>query len=236
MIVDVHSYNPGYSGHQTILPTMNNNTISADWQRCKSTIFWGEIAPCDHVVQIYENDDIFLEALAGFVGDGINVGDCVLVIATDQHLKSLEQRLKNHGIYVDALITNGLYMPLNAEETLAKFMVNGWPDEKRFNLLLSKTFEKARQGDRKVRAFGEMVAILWAQGYYEATVHLEHLWNKFCEKEPFPLFCAYPRSGFTGDIHQSIHHICGTHSKMIAGSEKQLAEVIYRDIKQKQAV
>src|SRR6202022_722238 len=103
-----------------------------DWHQSRTDIFWGEIAPCDHVVQIYENDGVFLDALAGFTGCGINAGECVIVIATQAHLNSLEKRLKSFGIHVNSLIEDDRYIPLNAEETLSKFMVNGWPDETLF--------------------------------------------------------------------------------------------------------
>src|SRR5688500_19228341 len=52
---------------------------------------------------------------------------------------------------------------------------------------------------RSVRAFGEMVAVLWANGHNGATVRLEHLWHAFCQSEAFSLFCAYPKTGFTQD-------------------------------------
>jgi hypothetical protein len=204
-----------------------------DWKRSKAEIFWGEIAPCDHVVQIYENDEVFLDALSGFVGGGINAGDCVIVIATDAHLAALRNKLEGYGVHVDALISEDRYIPLNAEETLARFMLNGWPDESLFIHTVSKLLQRARHKNRKVRAFGEMVAILWAQGHNGATVQLEHLWNEFCEQEAFCLFCAYPKTGFTQDINASINNICKTHSKMIAGSEKQMTEIIYKSIEQK---
>lgn len=109
-------------------------------------------------------------------------------------------------------------------------MINGWPDEGLFNKTVSGIIDKCSP-DRKIRAFGEMVALLWAQGHYGATVQLEQLWNKFCEKKSFSLFCAYPKSGFTKDINRSISHICGTHSKMISGKTIQLKEVNYIDLK-----
>jgi len=209
---------------------MKKVDTNRDWQQSKANIFWGEIAPCDHVVQIYENDAIFLDALAGFVGGGINSGDCCIVLATDTHLQALEARLLKYGVHTHVLIANNSYIPLNAEELLSRFMVNGWPDEALFIKEISALIEKAGKGNRRIRAFGEMVAILWAQGNYGATVHLEHLWNRLCEQKSFCLFCAYPKSGFTDDINTSIMHICGAHSKMISGSEKQLTEVYYRDI------
>lgn len=215
---------------------MKTVDFNSDWQHSKADVFWGEIAPCDHVVQIYENDGIFLDALAGFVGGGINSGDCCIVIATDTHLRALENRLTSYGIQIKSLISENRFIPLNAEEILSKFMVNGWPDEDLFNKTVSELIEKGGCQNRRIRAFGEMVAILWAQGHNGATVQLEHLWNKFCEKKSFSLFCAYPKSGFTDDMNTSIMHICGSHSRMISGSDKQLTDVTYRNIAELKAV
>src|SRR5688500_4020280 len=103
-----------------------------NWKKIDTDIFWGEIAPTDHVLQIYENDEVFLDALAGFVGGGINAGDCVIVIATDAHLQALNNRLSSYGVHVPTLVSDERYVPLNAEATLSRFMVNGWPDETLF--------------------------------------------------------------------------------------------------------
>ncbi len=202
----------------------------ADWEQSDTDIFWGEISPCDHVVQIYENDNIFLDALSGFAVGGINSGDCVIIIATKGHLGALESRLSLFGIDVDALIEKDQYIPLDAEETLAKFMVNGWPNEERFMKTVSGLLKRGHNSSRRVRAFGEMVALLWAKGHSGATIHLEHLWNKFCEKAAFCLFCAYPKSGFTEDMNTSIVHICGTHSRIINGTSSTPAEVRYQTV------
>jgi hypothetical protein len=201
-----------------------------DWQRSKTQVFWGEIAPCDHVVQIYENDEVFIDMLAGFVADGINADNSVIVIATGNHLNAVEARLWSLGLHVDKLIAGDQYIPLDAKETLSQFMVDGWPDEDRFVSVVSRLIVRARKNNRQVRAFGEMVAILWAQGHNGATVQLEHLWNRFCEKETFCLFCAYPKSGFTQDANDSLMHICGTHTKIITNSEVSLTEILYQDV------
>lgn len=206
-----------------------------DWQRSNTQVFWGEIAPCDHVVQIYEDDGVFLDMLAGFVGGGIKGGDCTVIIATQEHLKALDMRLRAFGLNVDSLVRNDQYIPLNAEESLSKFMIDGWPNESLFSDFVTGLIERAGIGNRKVRAFGEMVAVLWAQGLNGATVQLEHLWNHFCDKEAFCLFCAYPKSGFTQDINQSMINICGKHSMMIEASDKPLSDLFYRSIDQKLA-
>src|SRR5688572_10468013 len=138
---------------------LNKTTKTTDnqqWHKSRADIFWGEIAPCDHVVQIYEKDGIFLDALAGFVGGGINAGDCCIVIATDAHLKALDNRLLNYGVHTNVLIADNSYIPINAEEMLSKFMVNDWPDETLFIKEITQLMEKAGSGKRRIRAFGEM--------------------------------------------------------------------------------
>lgn len=207
-----------------------HNIHSTDWQQSKADVFWAEIAPCDHIIQIYENDSVFSDALAGFVGGGINAGDCCIVIATKNHLEALENRLADYGVQVGVLISEKRYFPLVAEEILSRFMVNNWPDEDLFNKTISQVIAECSVNNRRIRAFGEMVAILWAQGHNGATVQLEHLWNKFCEKQAFCLFCAYPKSGFTEDMNTSLMHICGSHSKMISGTASQLTDITYTNL------
>lgn len=212
---------------------MDNKLDTKDWERANMQVFWGEMAPCDHVVQIYENDEVFLDLLEGFVTGGFKSGDGVIVIATAEHLDALNQRLRTHGFDLFSLTLRDLYIPLNDRETLSQFMINGWPDENLFYHLLTKLLFRARKKNRQVRAFGEMTALLLAQGHSGASVHLEHLWSRFCETEAFCIFCAYPRSGFTEDANASIMNICGCHAKMIARLSKSAPELLYKNIAQK---
>ncbi len=180
-------------------------------------IFWGEISPCEHLVQIYYDNSVFLDSLEGFVAGGISAGDGVVVIATPAHLLALGDRLMKRGINVRAALQAEQYFALDAEETLSKFMINGWPDPVLFRDLVASILQRAKGGsNRHVRAFGEMVAVLWSQGNNNATVRLEHLWHRLCQEQSFSLFCAYPRSGFTVDAHESIREICATHSRVVS--------------------
>lgn len=191
---------------------MTTNLIGT--RKSDSEIFWGEMSPSEHVVQIYGDDHVFLDALEGYVSGGIRAGECIIVIMTPEHREGLEARLSQSGFLLDAIRATDQYIALDAEETLAKFMVGEWPDEERFKGLIMGLLTRARSKGRRVRAFGEMVAILWERGNNGATVQLEHMWHQFCEKEAFCLFCAYPRIGFTQDAEESIKEICDAHSKV----------------------
>lgn len=184
----------------------------------EADVFWGEISPCEHLVQIYQDEDVFLDSLEGFVAGGIVAGDGVVVIATPPHLEALNTRLQSRNIDVESAIRDDQYIALDAEETLAKFMVMGWPDEDFFRALVHDILLRAKGSNRRVRAFGEMVALLWARGNTGATVHLEHLWHRLCHEQSFSLFCAYPKIGFTRDASASIKEICDAHSRVIPGT------------------
>jgi len=192
-------------------------SLGRDGQQSGIQVFWGEIPPSEHFVQIYEEVGVVLDALEGFIGGGLRAGDGVLVIATAAHLHALEDRLTAQGFDLGAAREQEQYIPLDAEETLAQFMVSGWPNDDRFEQLVTNLLARARRNRRRVRAFGEMVALLWAQGHNGATVRLEHLWHQICQKEGLSLFCAYPRIGFTQDADASIRDICATHDQVVAG-------------------
>ena len=214
----------------------NNNVSlhgSKEWLTVPVNKFWGEIASNDHIVQIYGDDEILINSLVGFVDDGVKSGDTTIIIATPVHLAKLEERLEEHGIGVDALINQNLYVPVDAEETMESFMIEDWPDAPLFFLTISELIRTVKVEGRCIRAFGEMVAMLWERGQKGATVQLEYLWNKFAEKESFTLFCAYPRSAFSEDLHNSLSGICCAHSKIIAGAEGQPPEVVYRSVDRK---
>jgi len=179
-----------------------------------SDVFWGLMPPCEHMVQIYQDEDTFLENLEGFVAGGLMNGEGVIVIATAPHLAALEDRLREGPYSLNEARAHNQYFGLEANETLARFMVDGRPDDSLFQTLLQDLMPRVRQGGRRVRAFGEMVAVLWEQGNKEAVFRLEHLWQDVCEREKFSLFCAYPKSGFTLDAETSIQEICAAHSRL----------------------
>ena len=186
------------------------------WESAGPEIFWGEVTPCEHLVQIYEDDDVFLDTLAGFAGGGLRSGDGVIIIATDTHLDALASRLIESGINVVAARQEDRYIPVDAEELLSRLVFRGWPDDYLFRKGVTDLLTRAGNGGRRVRAFGEMVAILWARGQNAATVRLEHLWQGICQNEGLSLFCAYPRSGFTQDANTSIQELCALHSRIVA--------------------
>jgi hypothetical protein len=101
---------------------------------------------------------------------------------------------------------------------LEKVLVNGWPDEWRFNDVMDKYVARAREGWRPVRAFGEMVSLLMERGQKAATVRLEQIWNAYCNREELPLLCAYPEPLFAQNPGDSMVVIAAQHTRVLAPS------------------
>jgi lambda repressor-like predicted transcriptional regulator len=176
--------------------------------------FWGELSGCDHCVQFYESDAAFLDTLEAFTLGGFQQGDAIIVIGTPPHRQALEARLQENGIDLAAASARDQLISLDAATTLQRFMVNGWPDPVLFEQLVAELLARARAHHPKVRAFGEMVALMWAAGLCDATVRLENMWSHLCARESFSLFCAYPKTGFAEDVTEAMAHICAAHSKV----------------------
>lgn len=175
--------------------------------------FWGELADGDHCVQFYESDAVFMDALEAFVVGGLLRDEAIIVIATESHRRDLECRLQTNGFDLELAKIYDQIILLDAAETLQLFMTNGCLDEVAFQQLISSLLGRARKDNRKVRAFGEMVALMWAEGHCEGTVRLEEMWARLCQNESFSLFCAYPKTGFVENITAAMKHICLSHSK-----------------------
>ena len=174
------------------------------------------IARADHFVYFYDNDEVLLDALSGYIGPGLLAGEVCIVIATEPHRNGLEARLQRSGIELPSIVSTNQYIALEGEPTLATFMVDGEPDPRRFATVIGTLLERATAGGRPVRAFGEMVALLWTQGKRTAAARLEELWNDLGEKHRFSLFCAYPMSGFEHATDtSSFSEICSKHSEVI---------------------
>jgi PAS domain S-box-containing protein len=117
-------------------------------------------------------------------------------------------------------IAQGRYLALDAAETLAKFMITGQPDQERFTSVIGEVVERARKAAgherARVAAFGEMVALLWAEGKRDAAIRLEQLWNSLAETHAFSLHCAYPMKGFSRRDHsEPFLQICAEHSSVL---------------------
>lgn len=176
---------------------------------------WGSCANGQHCVQVYEDESSLLDTLGGFVAHALAHGEFALVIATAAHRSSLRARMRATGYDLDEAAARGHYRAVDAADCLARFMAGGVPDPERFEATMRGLMAPAHEAGRPVHAFGEMVALLWAQGNAEGTLRLERLWDVFCRAGNASVFCAYPRIGATRDLGDSLAEVLALHGRRV---------------------
>lgn len=172
--------------------------------------------PRDHLVQTY-SDDAFLSAVVGdYLADGLKAGEGAVVIATPSHVEAFQEFVAKRGVDVRDAITRSRLLFLDAERTLSQFMVEGRPDRTRFFSIVAAALDRVRaSGVPRIRAFGEMVDLLWA-GNLPATVQLEELWNEVLTDERLSLFCAYRFDPLDRSVQGVLRQVTLCHSHLLA--------------------
>lgn len=204
------------NGSESFSEVIQHNSSAINVNALAPHSDWSGMSELEHFVQFYETDIYLLDSLRGFIGTGMERGEAGIVVATKAHREGLEQRLEAHGINVAEAKASGQFVSLDAEDTLSKFMVDGSPDPVLFAEAVGEIIARVALGRNRVRIFGEMVALLWAEGNQSGAIRLEELWNELLKTRSFSLFCGYPMSGFCGEsFAEPLHDVCTAHSRVI---------------------
>jgi PAS domain S-box-containing protein len=206
-----------------------------------------------HLVQFYEEEEVLETAVARFLGAGLAAGDALTVIATREHTAAFLRRLESDGSPVGRARASGQLLFLDAHETLARFMRDGQPDPALFQAVVGKLIAERAVGANgaRLRAYGEMVDVLWTRGERGAAVRLEELWNDLQTRQSFTLLCAYAMGSFYKEP-AALGSVCGTHTHVVgqgwdgtpdsmtdvqaASLPPQYAQTLAREIRQREEV
>lgn len=177
------------------------------------------LADGDHVVHFYAAEDDLVGAAVGYLSGAVRAGDAAIVIATPAHRRSFDAALRAAGVDVEAAHREGRLVVVDAVDALRHFMVDGVPDPAAFEALIGGVVRSASAGGCQVRAYGEMVSVLWDDDNVTGAIELEKLWNGLAERLPFSLFCAYPAE-MVGAPHaaDAFTEVCHLHSGVVAGA------------------
>ncbi len=178
------------------------------------------IAPlwCDdvgHVVQFYGDDAELVDAVGRYLRPALDAGGVAVVVATPAHALAFEQGLGAAGTDVAAARAAGTLLVLDAAETVRRFLIDGRPDPAAFDSVIGALIGRLAAGPGPVRVYGEMVALLWAEGQVTAALQLEQLWNELGRRLPFSLFCGYPDHAVAPAV---LHEIGGLHSAVVGAA------------------
>ena len=141
-------------------------------------------------------------------------GGVAVVIATPEHRREFETRLRQAGVDLAGARDDGLYLPVDAGQALSELMVADKVDSAAFDRVIGTLIAAAGAGGRPVRAFGEMVALLWDDGLVNDAVRLEEMWEELGGRHPFSLFCGYRAGSVTREI-DAFAEVCRLHHAVV---------------------
>lgn len=168
-----------------------------------------------HAVQFYEHRDFLVAEVSDYLAQGLIAGQPCVVVAREEHGAAFVSGLQQKGFDTDRLTATGRLEVMDAHDALAQFMIVNSPSPQRFNSVVGGAIARASRsnGSTSVRAYGEMVDILWAAGNTVGALRLEELWNNLAETHDFRLHCAYSMNHFIRNgAADGLRHICQSHS------------------------
>lgn len=188
-----------------------------------------------HVVQLHDaNVQALTTNVVSYLADGLNAGGSALVIATPQHQQAFLREIARTGIDTDSAMLGGRLALFDAEKTLARILAGGHPDAERFDGIVGKAVREAKKasGPFGLRAYGEMVGLLWKAKEFPAAIRLEQLWNKLRSTTSFDLFCAYPIDVFDKDFDIGVMDalLCAHTHLLPSGADASLQDALERAI------
>lgn len=182
----------------------------------------------EHRVQFYRDDRFLGWSVAEHLAGCLQTGGSALLLATPRHNELILEELGKREVPADTVLKRCLVF--DAAQALQSFVVHDQPDPARFDRFMRELIGRARSVSEAeacpIAAFGEMVAVLWAEGKREAAVQLEQLWTGFTRAHSLSLLCAYPLAYFSRqDDHEVFARICSEHTS-VAPAEGFALEMI----------
>ena len=166
-----------------------------------------------HLVQFYSNEHSLFNAVGEYLSAGLASGQAVFVVAAQQRISAFSSALTARGIDVVQAVHQDRLAFAEAGEMLRTFLVDDRPDYNRFRnhvVPLLEHYGADRPG--ALRAYGEMVDVLWRAGKYAAALRLEELWDELVDEYAFEVLCAYSIDHFRRSADtEHFSSICARH-------------------------
>jgi hypothetical protein len=180
-----------------------------------TTLNWPELlrnpGPTDHMVQLYSDPDFLVEGVAQYLSTGLRRGEAAIVIARPENRARFVRALEREGLYPSPALDLR-----DADEMLALFMREGMPEWTAFHKAAGGAIAELRLQYPAVRAYGEMVDILWQRGEQKAAIRLEQFWNELGKLQTFSLLCAYGIDPLeTAAYGGTLESVCKCHTHLI---------------------
>lgn len=164
----------------------------------------------EHLVHLYQETRFLADAVADYLGESLSSGAAAIVIATPAHRAAFLERLD-----AEQALRDGRLKLLDAEQTLARLSTDGMPQWQPFQEMVGAMVGALCARHPVVRAYGEMVDLLWQKDQRDAALRLEGYWNELGKVHAFSLFCAYRMDPLDSQAYGGpLESLCNAHSEL----------------------
>lgn len=170
-----------------------------------------------HHVGFYEDEAQLLDDYAVTAEEALLSGNTFVVVADRSRCEKLRERLVARGIDIHRAIAEDRYASAEPADVLARFMVNGWPDETLFRAAAMSLVAIAGQRDgARLVVCGECAPTLVRAGQLDAAIRVEELWDAFARVHHIDTLCGYIKDIGEAWVAQLERRIGDTHSSVRA--------------------
>lgn len=162
-----------------------------------------------HLVQFYTDEAALIRSVSRYVIEGLDARKSVVLVTSRERQDALFSFLDQ---------SFGDLVVLDSERTIGELFPDGKFSPRRFDAIVGGAMREAvsRSRSHGVRAYGDMVDVLWQRGSVSDAVELERYWNDLQAQLPFDLYCAYNVDLFGEFDPQAVAATLCQHSSIVS--------------------
>lgn len=140
----------------------------------------------------YATDDVFRDAMVRFVEGGLDAGESVITISTNDHRAAILDLLAASAVDVRGAFACDQLLMLDAREILCAVVTQDRPSPDRFDAIITKMIHRvaSRRAHKPIRVFSEMIDLLARSERAQAADEVDALWENLAQKRGFTLLSA----------------------------------------------
>jgi hypothetical protein len=170
-------------------------------------------AQTEHALQLSDSRESTAAALAEFVKDGVARDEQILLVIRLDDWNRAAVTL-GPDLSLSEAVSSGQLTVCDSSTMLNAILEDGIPSTKRFEQTIGTLVAQSAARRNGLRAYGDMVDLLAAEGRFDAAEQLEELWNDLRKRIPFMLLCGYSSSHFgRADNAPALRRLCHLHTR-----------------------
>jgi two-component system cell cycle sensor histidine kinase/response regulator CckA len=178
-----------------------------------------------HLLTLYRTDGFLCGRVAAWLAEALRGDGGAIALTEARYHAHLRQALALEGVDADALTAAGRLVILDAAATLARILASGPPTTEAVRRVAGPWLDSVRAASGpEIRAYGDMVNVLWERGQPDVALVLEQIWHELLQGTQVELLCGYRADPLSVGRVQGLQALCGAHHGLYATEDAEARE------------